>query len=257
MILLGIVSAGLVLLVICFILIRLLLDVRFAAIQKEPDQTPLFRRKVNHLRKIEQAKHIRYLLFSCLTIGFALMLFIAAFLVLVDDYQKINAQKISMNERIVLLEKQQKQLIASIPLKNYPEEGIGLKGYAWDKVASEVSNSDLQDQIESDISKRTRPYFGSYETTVLLAESQKMTLELKGWLEEPASQETIKKNLDAFAKEAEIVPEMQEIHVRMVTSIGEKKKVIYNVTYSREKSEDQFTKKNSSEQKLKNDGGKG
>ncbi|MBO0457682.1 hypothetical protein JZO77_13160 [Enterococcus hulanensis] len=257
MVILGIVGAGLVVLAIIFVLIRLVFDLRFSAIQKEPDQSPLFRRKVNYLRKIEQAKHIRYLLLTCLAIGIALMLFVGAFLKLAEDHQKLNGQNTQLEDRLDQLEEEQKQLIASIPLKNYPEEGIGLDTYDWDKLAGEMKDSKLQKQMEAAITQETRQYFGSSDTTVSLAVPQTLSLQLKGQTDDDASKETVKKNLDAFAKEAEAISEVRSIHVRMITAVGKEKQVVYSVNYSRENGTDGFNKKNVSEQNLKNDGGKG
>ncbi|MGL9727256.1 hypothetical protein [Enterococcus sp. DIV0756] len=257
LVILGILSAVFVILAILFVLIRLVFDWRLTLIQREPDQSPLFRRKLNHLRKIEQARHIRYLLLTCLMIGIGLVVTIGAFLVLANDQQKITVQNQKANERITQLEKQQKQLIKSIPLKKYPEEGIGLTDYEWDKLATEEKDSKLQEQMETAISQRSVQYFGSSDTKVTLSEPKKLTLQLKGWIEDDTSTEMVKQNLDAFAKEAEKSSELTDIHVRMITSAGNEKQVIYNVNYSREKGEGVFHKKNVSEQNLKNDGGKG
>ncbi|MBO0454243.1 hypothetical protein [Candidatus Enterococcus murrayae] len=256
-IILGIISAGFVILAIIFVLIRLLFDLRFAAIQKEPDQSPLFRRKVNYLRKLEQARHIRYLLLVCLMTGLGLMLFIGSFLFLAEDHQKLKSKNAQLEDRIKGMEYQQEQLILSIPLKNYPDEGIGLKAHEWNKLTAETKDSKLQSQMEATISQQTMPYFGSIETSVSLSEPKTMSLQLKGRADDEASKETIQKNIDRFAKEAEGISELTNIHVRMITSVGKEKKVVYSVNYSRENSEGVFNKKNVSEQNLKNDGGKG
>ncbi|OJG64593.1 hypothetical protein RV07_GL003969 [Enterococcus malodoratus] len=250
-------SAGLTVLAIIFILLRVVFDLRFSAIQKEPDQTPLFRRKMNHLRKIEQARHIRYLLFSGLMVGCALLVFIGSFLFLVDDHQKMKAKNTHLEDRVERLEQQQKQLLASIPLKNYPENGIGLNEYDWGKLSGEARDSDVQKEIETGLAQKTVSYFGSSDTTISLAVPKTMTLQLKGQTEDDKSMETIRKNLDAFAKEAEGILNLTELHVRMVTSMDKEKKVVYSVSYSRENGEEEFHKKNISEQNLKNDGGKG
>jgi len=257
MVILGVVGVGLIVLAIIFVLMRLVFDLRFSAIQKEPDQSPLFRRKVNYLRKIEQAKHIRYLLLTCLAIGLALMLFVGAFLMLAEDQEEMKQQNTQLEERLESLEQEQQQLIASIPLKNYPEEGIGLETYDWDKLAAETKDSQLQKQMEAAINQETRQYFGSSDTTVSLAVPQTLSLQLKGQTDDEASKETVKKNLDAFAKEAEEISEMRSIHVRMITTVGKEKQIVYSVNYSRENDTDNFNKKNVSEQNLKNDGGKG
>lgn len=257
MVILGIISAVFVGLAIIFVLIRLILDLRLTAIEQEPDQSLLFRRKTNHLRKIEQARHIRYLLVTCLVIGIGLMILIGSFLTLADDQQKMNAQNQKANERITQLEQQQEQVLASIPLKSYPEEGIGLAGYEWEKLAAENKDSKLEQQIEAAISQRTGQYFGSSDTKVSLSVPKTISLQLKGWADDEASQATIKKNLDAFAQEAEKIAALTDIHVRMITTVGKEKKIVYSVNYSRQKSEDGFNKQNVSEQNLKNDGGKG
>ncbi|MGM0165607.1 hypothetical protein IGI39_000549 [Enterococcus sp. AZ135] len=257
MVALGVISAGLVVLAIIFVLIRLVFDFRFTAIQKEPDQTPMFRRKVNHLRRIEQARHIRYLLFTCLMIGFGMMVVIGSFLVLADEQQKQKIQNTEMKERVSQLEEQQSALIASIPLKNYPKEGIGLNELEWTNLAREAKDSDLQKQIETTISQTTLPYFGSSDTAVSLAVPKTLSLQLSGQTDDNASKETIQKNIDAFAKEAEAISELTDIHVRMIAVVGKEKSSVYSVNYSRENGEGEFTKKNVSEQNLKNDGGKG
>lgn len=254
---LSVISAGFVALALGLTIVRILFERRFTEIQKEPDQTPIFRRKVNHLRRIEQARHIRYLLFTCLMIVFGIMFVIGSFLVLVDDQQNLKTQNMEMKERISQLEKQQTTLIASIPLKNYPKEGIGLNKYEWDKLATETKDSDLQKQIEATISQTTLPYFGSMDTTVSLAVPKTLSLQLNGQTDDDISKKMVQKNIDAFAKEAEAIYELTDIHVRMVIAVGKEKNIIYNVNYSRENGESDFNKKNVSEKNLKNDGGKG
>lgn len=77
MFILAAVSGAFVLTAIILTINRLLLERRFAVIQQEPDQTALFRRKVYYLRKIERGKDIRYLFFSSLATGIALLLVLA------------------------------------------------------------------------------------------------------------------------------------------------------------------------------------
>ncbi|WP_438782114.1 hypothetical protein [Enterococcus sp. DIV0187] len=257
MVILGIASAGLIIIALILTFLRLVFDLRFAAIQKESDQSPLFRRKVNYLRKLEQTRHIRYLLLTCLAIGIALMLFIGSFLLLTNDYQSMKKKTVHLEDRLERLEEQHKQLSASIPLKNYPAEGIGLKEYEWEKLTVEKKDSAFQHQVEAAISQKTSPYFGSSDTEVSLIVPKAITLHLKGQANDRGEKETIQKNIDAFAKEAEGVSELTDIHVRMIASIGKEKKIVYSVNYSRKNSEENFSKKSISEQNLKNDGGKG
>ena len=257
MVILGIVSTALVILAIIFIFIRLLFDLRFTSIQKEPDQSLLFRRKISYLRRIEQDRHIRYLLISSLTVGIAIMLLLVSFLLLAKDYQRTQRKNAHLESRVEDLAQQQEQLAASIPLKNYPEEGIGLKDYDWNKWAAEEKDSDVQKELESVVSQTIVPYFGSFHPIVSLSIPKTLSIQLKGQLNDDESKERIKKNLDNFAMEAEGISELTAIHVRIIFSVGQDQKELYNVNYTREKAEDTFNKKNVSEQKLKNDGEKG
>lgn len=143
-VLLGIISAGFVVLAICFIFFRLMFELKFLAIQKESDASPLFRRKVNHLRKIEHGRHIRYLLYICLLVALGLSLVIGSFLILADAHQRLKRKNTQLETRVEEVEYQQEQLRLSIPLKTYPKEGIGLNEYRWDKLAEEKKDSDLQ-----------------------------------------------------------------------------------------------------------------
>lgn len=257
MFILAAVSGAFVLTAIILTINRLLLERRFAVIQQEPNQTALFRRKVHYLRKIELGKDIRYLFFSSLATGVALLLVLGTVAYLATEYQQLQQQDRVMQTRIGELEEKQTQLARSIPLKTYPEKGIGLTDYEWDKLTVENKDSGLQEQVEADLSQKLFQYFGTSDTALSLALPKTLAVHLEGQAEDQSSQETIKKNIDAFAKEAEAVPELTQIQVRMITSQGKAKKVVYNVNYSRDTGDEGFNKQNVSEQNLKNDGGKG
>lgn len=257
MFILGIICVVLVVLAIMLIFVRLVFGLRFSTIQKEPDQSILFRRKVNYVRKIEQDRHIHFLLIICLIFGIALIIFISSFLMLTNDYQKMRTKSTNFGDRLERLEQQQKKIISNIPLRKYPEEGIGLKEYEWSNFDSKRGDIDLRKQIELSISKKTSQYFGSFRVKVSLAIPKTISFQLIGQTDDNISKETIKRNIDQFAKEAEGVSELTNIHVRMVTSVGKEKKVVYSVNYSRINVEQSFSKKNVSEQNIKNDGGKG
>ena len=254
MFILGIICAAFVAAMVIVLTIRILFDARLVAIQKEPNHSRLFRRKVEYLKKIEQTRTVRYLLVSGLIFGLSLIFCTSSYLLL---DQKSSHQTQELSRQIKRLEQQQKQVIASIPLQSYPEEGIGLKQLQWKKLADEEQDSDLQEQIELTIAQKTLRYFGSFDTKISLVGTQKMSLHLKGNFDDVESKEMIKKNIDHFAKEAEELPNLTEIHVQMISSVGEKSTEVYSTNYSREKDTDSFNKKNVSEQNLKNDGGKG
>ena len=257
MFILALTSGVFVLIAIIVTINRILFEQRFTAIQQEPDQTVLFRRKVQYLKRIEQERHIRYLLLISLAISFGVLVFISSYSMFVATFQQMETKTVRMENRIQELEEKQTQLAVRIPLAHYPEAGIGLNDYKWDKLSEDGEESVLREEIEADISKKLSQYLGTSNTAISLALPKTMALHLKGQAKDTASQETIKTNIDAFVKEAEAVPELTQIQVQMVTSIDQKKRNIYSVNYSRENGDEDFKKKNVSEENLKNDGGKG
>ena len=257
MFIVGIVSIGLILAVIGTAIFRLLVDRRYTAIQREPDHPILFRRKLNYLRKIEQARDIRYLFAASLITGAAAILLIGSFLFLSEDQQTLKQQNTALKGRILQLEKRQTQLAQSIPLKKYPKEGLGLGDYEWNKLMAKGEEEHVQEQVEEDLSQRLAHYLGTSNTALSVTAPHTVSLHLEGHTEEKANQEVIKSNIDAFVKEAEAISEWTQIQVRMVTSVGMKETHVYNVTYERKNGDESFNKQNVSEENLKNDGEKG
>ena len=257
MFIVAIISGGLIVAAIAIILYRMMFDWRITAIQQESDQTIQFRRKVNYIKKVEQERHIRYVMRTCVIFGAVLLILIGFFLLTMKADHEMETTNLRLEERVQQLEKKQKQLAKSIPLKIYPEEGIGLKEYEWEKLVIDNKNPSLQADIEETLSQKLFQYVGTSDTALSLAIPKTMALHIEGQAEDDSSQETIKKNIDAFAEEAESIPELTKIQVRMVTAVGTSKKNVYSVNYSRETGDEAFNKQNVSEENLKNDGGKG
>lgn len=257
MFILTIISAGIIFTAVVLAILRLVVERRLFVIQQESNHSLSFRRRLNYIKKLEQARNIRYLFLLSLLSSISVMILTGGFFYLFTENQHLQHESSKGQERIVELEKKQQQLATSIPLKTYPEEGIGLKEYEWDKMKAEDTDSDLREYVEDTISRKLFQYVGTSDTTLSLALPTTMALHLEGQADDPMSQETIKKNLDAFAKEAEAVPRLERIQVRMITSTHKKETTVYSVHYSRENGDERFNKQNVSEQNLKNDGGKG
>lgn len=238
---------------------RVFINYKLALIRKEPNQSKTFQKKVEYISNIEQRRHINYLLVASLAMAFSLLVMVGTTIALHANLQQTKQHDAQMNDQITLLEQQQEQLVKNVPLKNYPEQGIGLKVYNWKKLfSSEENDSDLQAKIESDISQKVVQYFGLSTVVISLdVPSKTLSINLIGKTDNAASKETIKENVAAFVKETSDVPGLTQIHVQLTTAVGKTKKVVYNVDYSREKDTNDFKKINDREQDIEKKGGKG
>ncbi|AXG40470.1 hypothetical protein EGCR1_17360 (plasmid) [Enterococcus gilvus] len=238
---------------------RVFINYKLALIRKEPNQSTTFLKKVDYISKIEQRRHINYLLVACLALAICLLILVGTTISLQANLNHTKQHEAQMNDQITLLEQQQEQLVKNVPLKNYPEQGVGLNVYNWKKLfSSDERNSDLQAKIESDISQKVVQYFGLSTVVISLdVPSKTLSINLIGKTDNAASKETIKENVAAFVKEASDVPGLSQIHVQLTTAVGKTKKVVYNADYSREKDTNDFKKINDREQDVEKKGGKG
>lgn len=258
MFVLGIISFIFIVLAIVFLGFRFFVNYRLDVIQRKADQSELFQKKTAYIRKVEDGKHVRALLLITLilalsTLGLTTVAFIQRSVI-----QTTKTEVSQLKEQLTLVEQQQEQLISNVPLKNYPEGGIGIKEYDWEKLFAGKEGSMLQSKIESDISQRLVQYFGLSNMVVSLdIPSKTLSINLMGQTDNSASKETIKENVEAFVKEAEDIPGLTQIHIQLVTTVGKTSKLVYSANYTRDKNKESFKKVNDSERNVKREGGKG
>ena len=160
--------------------------------------------------------------------------------VIITDMQEIK-EKAELQERgIQVMKKEQKKLVNKLPVKEYPQEGIGLQDYAWDELFSDDSREN-QYAMESDLSSKLSPYFGLPTTLIVLdIPTQTLNIALAGDLTSEDNRQQIKDNITAFAAEAEGISNLTQITFQLNVRDGEKQKQDYSCTFSRENGEDKF-----------------
>lgn len=207
-----------------------------------PPNTPLsFQRKLEYVKQAEQGKHVSALLYLSILLAVGLLLTTYGLFQMEDQLHVVTERTNQLKDELYTLKKEQKQIINKLPIKVYPNKGIGLKDYPWDKLFS-GENREKQYKIESDISTKVSPYFGlSTPLIVLDIPTQTLNIAIAGDSGSEENRQQIKDNVKAFANEAKDVSNLNQITFQMNLMNDKNKKKTYSCTFSREKADEEFS----------------
>ncbi|WP_338128035.1 hypothetical protein [Enterococcus malodoratus] len=240
MIIINWICIGLIIVVLLVWLYRMVINVRLQLIKPPRDASATFQRKLDYVRQIQQTKHISALLFVTFCLAAGVLLTTYSLFQVQDQLYAVNEQNNALKDDVQVMKKEQKKLVNKLPVKEYPKEGIGLEEYSWDDLFSDDSR-EKQYAMESDLSNKLSPYFGLPTTLIVLdIPTQTLNIALAGDLTSEDNRQQIKKNIQAFATEAEGVSNLTQITFQLNVRDGEKQKQDYSCTFSRENGEDKF-----------------
>lgn len=240
MIIINWICIGLIIVVLLVWLYRMVINVRLQLIKPPRDASATFQRKLDYARQIQQTKHISALLFVTFCLAVGVLLTTYSLFQVQDQLYAVNEQNNALKDDVQVMKKEQKKLVNKLPVKEYPKEGIGLEEYSWDDLFSDDSR-EKQYAMESDLSNKLSPYFGLPTTLIVLdIPTQTLNIALAGDLTSEDNRQQIKKNIQAFATEAEGVSNLTQITFQLNVRDGEKQKQDYSCTFSRENGEDKF-----------------
>lgn len=240
MIIINWICIGLIIVVLLVWLYRMVINVRLQLIKPPRDASTTFQRKLDYVRQIQQTKHISALLFVTFCLAVGVLLTTYSLFQVQDQLYAVNEQNNVLKDDVQVMKKEQKKLVNKLPVKEYPKEGIGLEEYSWDDLFSDDSR-EKQYAMESDLSNKLSPYFGLPTTLIVLdIPTQTLNIALAGDLTSEDNRQQIKKNIQAFATEAEGVSNLTQITFQLNVRDGEKQKQDYSCTFSRENGEDKF-----------------
>ncbi|WP_413538217.1 hypothetical protein [Enterococcus malodoratus] len=240
MIIINWICIGLIIVVLLVWLYRMVINVRLQLIKPPRDASATFQRKLDYVRQIQQTKHISALLFVTFCLAVGVLLTTYSLFQVQDQLYAVNEQNNVLKDDVQVMKKEQKKLVNKLPVKEYPKEGIGLEEYSWDDLFSDDSR-EKQYAMESDLSNKLSPYFGLPTTLIVLdIPTQTLNIALAGDLTSEDNRQQIKKNIQAFATEAEGVSNLTQITFQLNVRDGEKQKQDYSCTFSRENGEDKF-----------------
>ncbi|MGG5369455.1 hypothetical protein [Enterococcus sp. AZ196] len=206
-----------------------------------PRNLPLsFQRKLDYVKQIEQSKHVSALLFLTLFLGVALSLSTFSSFQLNKQLYALEEKNNALGDRLYKVEKEQKQMNTKLPIKAYPQKGIGLKDYSWEQIFAD-ENREKQYEIENDISEKVAPYFGLSTTLIVLdIPTQTLNIALAGNSGSEENKKQIKDNIKNFAKEAKDIEKLTQITFQMNLLNDNNKKNMYSCTFSRENATENF-----------------
>ena len=240
MIIINWICVGLIIVVLLVWLYRMVINVRLQLIKPPRDASATFQRKLDYVKKIQQAKHTSALLFISFCLAIGLLLTTYSLFQVQDQLYAVNEQNNTLRDDVQVMKKEQKKLVNKLPVKEYPKEGIGLQDYAWDELFSDDSR-EKQYAMESDLSNKLSPYFGLPTTLIVLdIPTQTLNIALAGDLTSDDNRQQIKDNIKTFAEEAEGVANLTQITFQLNVRDGEQQKQEYSCTFSRENGEDKF-----------------
>lgn len=240
MIIINWICIGLIIVVLLVWLYRMVINVRLQLIKPPRDASATFQRKLDYVRQIQQTKHISALLFVTFCLAVGVLLTTYSLFQVQNQLYAVNEQNNALKDDVQVMKKEQKKLVNKLPVKEYPKEGIGLEEYSWDDLFSDDSR-EKQYAMESDLSNKLSPYFGLPTTLIVLdIPTQTLNIALAGDLTSEDNRQQIKKNIQAFATEAEGVSNLTQITFQLNVRDGEKQKQDYSCTFSRENGEDKF-----------------
>lgn len=241
MIIINWICIGLIILVLLVWFYRMIINIRLQVVKPPRNADPSFQQKLEYVRQIEQTKHVSAMLFIIFFLAVGLLLNTYSNFKVQDQLYIVNEQNNILKDDLNLMKKEQKKLINKIPVKAYPEAGVGLQDYSWDELFTDESR-EKQYALESDLSSKLSPYFGLPTTLIVLdIPTQTLNIALAGDLTSEDNRKQIIENVKAFAKEAEGVSNLTQITFQLNVRDGDKQKQDYSCTFSRENGESQFS----------------
>lgn len=241
MIILNSLIAVLIVLILATSAYRLLILYRIDQLEKDDRLSKDAQRKLGKIKYKEAARHVQILLINGSLIGATMLCMNISLLKVGQKIDTLRAQSEALREETYELKKEQKQLITKVPVRNYPEDGIGLTEYSWDELFENSKKSALQSEIESQLSQKIVPYFGLSNLILSLdVPSKTLSVSLISDTDYSVNQKTIKENIDAFVKEAERVDRLNQIHFQINEVSKKENETVYSATFDREDGEDGF-----------------
>lgn len=235
------ISVALVILILIIWFRRMVIKIQLQRLKLPPNTPMSFRRKLEVVKQAEQGKHVSALLYLTILLAAGLLLATYGLFQMEDQLHVVTERTNQLKDELYTIKKEQKQIITKLPIKVYPNKGIGLKEYPWEELFAE-ENREKQYEIESDLSTKVSPYFGLSTTLIVLdIPTQTLNIALAGDSGSEENRQQIKDNIKAFAKEAKDVSKLTQITFQMNLMNDKNKKKTYSCTFSRESADEEFT----------------
>ncbi|MGM0125930.1 hypothetical protein IGI37_003331 [Enterococcus sp. AZ194] len=186
-------------------------------------QQPAFQKKFLAVQRRETVKHVRVLLISSLVILLTLGILVGQIIQLEAYWYQLKVEQRRIKEEMIKMKTQQAYFFEEQSVKAYPQEGLGLKGDAWQRVVSSNESRKVQGQLEQQISQKLSPYFGGLLAVIRVDVKEKgaiLSLQI-----ETNSEEEVEKNITSLLRELWEIPTIAEVEIQLSFPEGTKKEM--------------------------------
>ncbi|WP_347565113.1 hypothetical protein [Candidatus Enterococcus moelleringii] len=241
MFIINLISVGLVLVVLIIVFYRFAVNSRLKKISQQKGQPLSFQKKLAYVKYLEQEKHVSFILFLSLLFAAGMLLSTYSLFEVEDQMHNLSQKNSQLKDELYKMRQEQRRFINDIPIKAYPEEGLGLGDYAWQEIF-EHENRKVQYEIENDLSTKAEPYFGLSSTLIVLdIPSKTLSIAMVGNSGTEDKLETLEANQLAFVQEAKVVTNLTQVTFQMHVTDENNEEKTYNRTFTRSNNEEDFT----------------
>lgn len=197
-------------------------------VEKTKEQTLLFRQKLEVVRQKQYRLHVMSLLWISFFFLLILCLILFSLIQIEQDNssptidQTLQTPKLSdetseSNRLDFTLDSSKEDFVSDLLIEDYPNEGLGLKEYAWKEFIDDSENLDKQFELEMKMDQELIPYFGFTQTMIVLNQSTKsLDISLMFDIESESQEERVLANLKALITEAEEVEPIVQVNVQLI-----------------------------------------
>lgn len=229
---------------------RLMIDYQLSILQKDPHSRKRVK-KIILLKHKEHRQHTRFLFLLFLAGSVSLGVLTFTNLALHFDYQRVKRESDQVMKQIAIVEAMPQQ--EAIP----PERQL-LKRKEWKKMFEESRKESKKTEIERALSQQAMRYFDHSEVVVTLDETKKaVTIRIIGSVETHERKEKLKRQMRGFVQSVDESFGLLNVHIGIVSVIGEDESVVYSADYTRKEEKETFKKVNDFERDVKLGGEKG
>ena len=224
----NILSIVLILVTLLLIIYRVFKEMQLRGVEKTKEQTLLFRQKLEVVRQKQYRLHVMSLLWISFFFLLILCLILFSLIQIEQDNssptidQTLQTPKLSdetseSNRLDFTLDSSKEDFVSDLLIEDYPNEGLGLKEYAWKEFIDDSENLDKQFELEMKMDQELIPYFGFTQTMIVLNQSTKsLDISLMFDIESESQEERVLANLKALITEAEEVEPIVQVNVQLI-----------------------------------------
>lgn len=241
MTILTIIALALVVFAFVLLVIPIRSGLQLKKIKQQKKHDEAFKRKILSYQRVYQERVIRILIWVVVLLGTSTLLGSISIFYGQSQLEQMTRRVLQQEDTVVRLRNQVNALTTKLPIRSYPEAGIGLVDYEWKKIITGEETKQSQAEVELSISQKLAPYFGLSQVLVSIESATKtLSVSITGNTNQVEDKDRIEENVESLVDELNEVPGLVQVQLEM--SVTEKKKttVLLKNSYLREDDSDKL-----------------